>query len=282
MGKFICDFGTSISDRMTIIESESITDLAISDTELTKFTMDEIKKYSQEHSKLGVDITYINTVIGYKCTDMSEITKIFILAKQAKIKYVSCYGYSLKSGCTIEEAVNQYKQIVVLAKQYGITLFVRNHHNTILNKADKLLDFVKQMDMTNLKICFDTAEFIRCGEIILPAYRYLKEEVGMIFLNDINDYYDEVPFGIGVCKISDFMAVLKKDGYKGMFSINVSFPTYERRQSIYKKTNIFNKFRKQYKSCLAIDEKLGKTKKEEVTIKYLAALQIRYIGKLIQ
>lgn len=281
MGKFICDFGISLVDRMPIIEAEEITDLAISDVELCKYTMDEIKKYSQEYNKMGIDITYINTVIGYKCTDMSEITKIFILAKQAKIKYVSCYGYSLKSGCTVEEAVEQYKQIIVLAKQYGVTLLIRNHHNTILNKADKLLEFVKLTDMPNVKIFFDTAEFIRCGEIILPAYRHVRDEIGIIFLNDINSYHDEVPFGIGVCKISDFLAVLKKDGYKGMFSINLAFPTYEKRQFIYKKANVFTKFKKEYRSCVSTDEKLGKTKKEEITIKYLSSLQIRYIRKII-
>lgn len=280
MGRFICDFGLNEDERVSLVTNEGLSDMSISDIELCKYSMDDIKKYVQEINKAGVGIVYVNSIIGYKCVDMSEITKIFVLAKQAKIKFVSCYGYSSKSELGIDDACEQYKAIVTLAKQYGIVLLVRNHHNTILNKADKLMYFVKKLNASNVKIFFDTAEFVRCGEIIMPAYRHVKEEVGLVYLSDINIFNDEVPFGMGKCKISDYIAVLKKDGYKGMVSINIAFPTYGRREEIYKKANFFTKLKKDYKSCALIDAKLGKNKKDEVTLKYLTSLQIRYIKKI--
>lgn len=280
MGKFICDFGEKEIDRATILKAEDLNDMAVSAKELCSYSIEDIKKYVQQLDKANINVIYVSSLIGYKIVDSSEITKIFILAKQAKIRYVVCYGYAKSSGLSIDEAVEQYKEIVLLAKQYGLTLLIRNHHDSILNRADYLLDFVKKLESSICHIFFDTAEFVRCNELILPAYRHVKEEVEMIFLSDINSFYDEVPFGIGKGKISDFIAVLKKDGYKGLISININFPTYEKREEIYKKTNIFTMFKKSYKSCLLIDEKLGKTKKDEITIKYLSALQIRYIKKL--
>lgn len=283
MGRIICSFknaNLSMQEQKGICIKEGIDLLSVDrydDKSLLEISKDEILEFK----KKDVEVAALESMIGYKDfdDDLEEAEKIFSLAKESKIKMVICYGYFPFENN--DKLINHFTNLADMAKKNGIQLLIRNHSKTNFNSADKLLELVTTVNRPNFKVLFDTKEFIKNNEIIMPAYRHLKKEIGAIYINDsIGDF--NTPIGMGEGNIIEFLKILENDDYKGNYFIDLDFNAYLKREKKYREFNPFKVFSKEYKIIRMIDEKLEKKKNDKVTYSYLASLQLRYLKHIIK
>lgn len=295
MFKYLSD---DLETQVDLMNEEDIKYLSIEKiggVEFWEYDKEDYKKNVLPILKQGAEIICLDTNIGFSSLDSNSddetenFERAVELANYIKVKKVSIYGYLSghdKEGARMPEVIQKINTLVNIAKDNNIQIIIRNHHLTYLNRADFLMNAINEINSPNLKAGLSPAEFVRNNEIVLPAYRLLKENIGVVYLNDV-DYYDmDVLVGLGRAKIFDLLRVLSKDNYKEFLIIDSDLSCYLDRKRLYRKKkipflNIAVVLSKRYKSCKGIDKKIGKTAKEEVTPKYLAQLQIRYVKKLL-
>jgi sugar phosphate isomerase/epimerase len=118
-----------------------------------------------------------------------------------------------------EPAENQFDMIDKLCNEYKINVAIHDHP-----KPSHYWDpdtVLKVCEGRSLRIgsCADTGHWRRSGLDPVECLRKLKGRIISLHFKDLDAKNDDVPWGTGVCNAAGQLEELKKQGFKGVFSI---------------------------------------------------------------
>ncbi len=119
------------------------------------------------------------------------------------------------------EVMRRMRELCDRAEQTKVILLHENEKGIYGDCARRCLDLVRTMDSPSLKITFDFANFIQCGERPYPdAYDLLAEHVAYLHIKDAEfESGRVVSAGYGHGRIGDMLAALLGNGFHGFLSL---------------------------------------------------------------
>lgn len=114
-----------------------------------------------------------------------------------------------------------------MAGKFGIKVGIHNHPKKPRNPNYKIWDPKYVLEMVkpykNIGSCADTGHWMRSGVRPIEAVKLLKGQIVSSHLKDLNKMgrpgEHDVPWGTGEADLRAVLEQLKKQGYKGVFSI---------------------------------------------------------------
>ncbi|MDR1516995.1 MAG: sugar phosphate isomerase/epimerase [Dysgonamonadaceae bacterium] len=142
-----------------------------------------------------------------------EWDKVFAFAKSMELEFISA-----------EPAREDWDVVETLAKQYGIKVACHNHPNEASYwKPDILLECIGAKDAL-LGACADVGHFRRMDVDAVSALQQLKGRLIAMHFKDIaptseDGTLEDVVWGRGVLNVKGMMEELKRQDFKGYFTI---------------------------------------------------------------
>ncbi|HHV87198.1 MAG TPA: sugar phosphate isomerase/epimerase [Petrimonas sp.] len=142
-----------------------------------------------------------------------EWDKVFAFAKNMEMEFISA-----------EPAREDWDVVEELAKKYNIKVAVHNHPNEASYwKPEILLEYIGQRDKL-LGSSADVGHFKRMGIEPVPALRELQRRLIALHFKDIapqgeKQSLEDVVWGQGVLNVKGMLKELKRQNFKGYFTI---------------------------------------------------------------
>lgn len=112
------------------------------------------------------------------------------------------------------------------ARQVGVTICLENmpHRNFSMAKPEKVLQFVKEMNDPNFKVCLDTGHVAtQEGLDLAEQVRMLGQELRVLHVHDNTGEKDQHMWpGKGILNWEQFAQALKDVGFSGVFSLETN------------------------------------------------------------
>ena len=175
------------------------------DYKIDKITRRKLVKLAKSK---GIKIIACGVVI---CKNNTEWDQLFEFAKSMGIKII-----------TSEPALDQLDYVEKLADKYNIDVAIHNHPkpSTYWN-VDDLLNALKGRSQ-HLGSCADLGHWNRMGIDPLEAIKKCEGRLKSFHFKDVAeagaDAHDTI-LGSGVCKVDAILKELKRQNFKGLFSI---------------------------------------------------------------
>ncbi len=150
---------------------------------------------------------------GVWTAERDEWAQIFPFAKNMELEFISA-----------EPAREDWDIVESLAKEYDIKVAVHNHPNeNSYWKPEVLLDYIGDRSLL-LGSCADVGHFKRMDVEPIPALKELEGRLISLHFKDIapegeENKLEDVVWGTGILNIKDIMAELKRQNFKGYFTI---------------------------------------------------------------
>ncbi len=182
------------------------------DFRMDKATRKKVLAYAKSK---GVKITASGVVT---CKDEAEWKQLFEFASAMGIKIITC-----------EPDYKHLKYIDKLANQYKIDVAIHNHPKpSPYWKPELFLDAVKDLS-PRIGACADVGHWKRMGIAPVVALRMYEGRIKSLHFKDIKEAVDgeteqhDVVWGTGVCDVSSMLKELKRQNFKGLFSIEYEY-----------------------------------------------------------
>lgn len=150
---------------------------------------------------------------GVWTSSRDEWKKVFVFAKDMEMEFISA-----------EPAREDWDVIENLAKQYGIKVATHNHPNeNSYWKPEILLEYIGNRDAL-LGSSADVGHFKRMGIDPIPALQQLQGRLFAMHFKDIapqgtEGTLEDVVWGTGVLNVKGMLEELKRQNFKGYFTI---------------------------------------------------------------
>ena len=133
----------------------------------------EIKSYGDK-KKITIEV-------GTRGTEPKHLFKFLDICKKLGSKTLRTIIHSKARPITVNEAVDDLKNVIGKFEEEGITIVIENHDK---HKVEELIYIIKSVNSNNLKICLDTVNSF--GALESPSYviEKLSPYVGNIHLKD--------------------------------------------------------------------------------------------------
>lgn len=182
------------------------------DFNLDKQTQQELKDLA--HSK---DIKIVGTGV-YVAEKSSDWEKMFRFAKAMDMEFISC-----------EPALADWDLVEKLSKQYGIKISVHNHPQpSDYWKPENLLQAISHRSHS-LGSCADVGHWRREGLNQIECLKKLDGRIISLHFKDIaakkagEKEQHDVIWGTGILDIKAMLKELKRQNFKGIFSIEYEY-----------------------------------------------------------
>lgn len=167
-------------------------------------------------------------------TDEADWRKLFTFANEFGIKVVNAEPPSAM--------VETFEMIDRLANEYGVNVAIHNHKAPALYWDPKIiLDLVKNSHSTRIGINADLGHWVRSGLDPLECIKVSEGKIMSIHMKDIDDKFRDCVWGEGICKDASILKDLKRQNYKGIFTIEYESKSPSLDQDIEKSLSFFKK-----------------------------------------
>ncbi len=176
----------------------------------THFTMtdslrEEMKTLLEES---GIKLINYGVVVA---KDEAEWSQIFDFAKEMGIETI-----------TASPKPEQYDFLEKMCDEYSINIAIHNHPQpSTYWSPDSVLKYCEGRS-NRIGACADIGHWVRCGLNPVDCLKQLEGRIISLHFKDLNIKDKEahdVPWGTGVCDIPAVLAELKRQEFKGIFSI---------------------------------------------------------------
>jgi len=106
-----------------------------------------------------------------------------------------------------------------LCEEFGISVAIHNHPKPSTYWDPEVVLKATQGCGKRVGACADTGHWMRSGINPLEAVKKLEGRIVSLHLKDLNEKNRDVPFGTGKADIKAILAELKRQKFKGVFSI---------------------------------------------------------------
>lgn len=201
----------------------------IDEKNISLLTLAESKALKHKMDKAGIKASSIVSSIGK--VDICHSDKQFELFKHvveiAKIldtKFIRIYSFYNAYGSK-DAVISALSELTAYAKKENITLLLENENNTYTGTPERCIEILDAVNSDNLKVSFDPASFVQCGEDTIKAFEMLKKHIAYINIKDSREDSTIVPAGAGKGNIKYILDSLKADGYNGFLSLKPDLGT---------------------------------------------------------
>jgi len=169
---------------------------------------DERKAIKDFLHKKGITIAALGVVVA---RTKDEWKQYFEFAADMKIPVI-----------TAAPEWNQLNDVNRLASVYNIQVAIHNHPTPdIYWHPDSVLRAMKSH--ANIGVCADVGHWARSGLNVVDCIKKCDGKILVVYLKDVPEFGNaqapDVLLGEGVCDIPSVLQQLKKQGFKGVFSI---------------------------------------------------------------
>ena len=203
-------------------------DDAVFGYDLTSEHQDQLKELAASK-----DIKIISS--GVWTANRDEWEQIFPFAENMELEFISA-----------EPAREDWDIVESLAKEYNIKVAVHNHpnENSYWN-PEILLDYIGDRS-TLLGSCADVGHYKRMNVDPIPALRELEGRIISLHFKDITpegdeNTYEDVVWGTGVLNVKKMLEELKRQNFKGYFTIEYEANWENNLPEIKESIDYFNK-----------------------------------------
>ena len=181
------------------------------------FRMDETtqKKVLAYAKSKGVKIIASGVVI---CKDEAEWKQLFEFASTMGIEIITC-----------EPVYEHLKFVDELANQYKIDVAIHNHPKpSNYWEPEMFLEAVKELS-PRIGACADVGHWKRMGIDPVAALKMIEGRVKSLHFKDVKEKVEgeaeqhDVIWGTGVCSVDAILKELKRQNFKGLFSIEYEY-----------------------------------------------------------
>lgn len=182
------------------------------DFRMDKATQTKVLAYARSK---GVRIVASGVVI---CKDEAEWKQLFEFASGMGIETITC-----------EPEYAHLKYVDQLANQYKIDVAIHNHPQPSLYwKPELFLDAVKGLS-NRIGACADVGHWKRMGVDPVEALKMYEGRLKTLHFKDVKEKEEgeeeqhDVIWGTGVCNTEGLLNELKRQNFKGLFSIEYEY-----------------------------------------------------------
>jgi len=182
------------------------------------------------------------TATGVKMVNFG-VTQIPEDEKEARKLFEFAKAMGLETICA-EPPAEQMPTVDRLAQEYGINIAIHNHPKPSRYWSPDA--FLKAVDGRSKRIgaCADTGHWPRSGLNSLDCLKKIDGRIISLHFKDLNEEgpkAHDVPWGTGVCNVKSLLAELKRQGFKGVFSIEYEYNWDNSVPDIAKSVEFFDK-----------------------------------------
>jgi len=162
-----------------------------------------------------------------KKASMLELTEHLKVFSKLGVKYASIHSHWYQPRSfqeeIIERIIESLQQIVIIARQYGITMMLENQPNGFLHKPESLLPIFRNVE--NLLFHLDVGHAQVAGGMKNLTREFLKlfrNKLAHIHFSDNKGKSDDhLPIGAGIVDWEDIIRQLKKIHYDKTITLEV-------------------------------------------------------------
>lgn len=154
----------------------------------------------------------------------SELGKAFLV-----VHPVMPYGWNKEEDSDYARKINKefFSALCEFARPYGVTVCIENmpFPNCKLSYMEALVEFVKEMDLDNFKICLDTGHANVCKESPADIIRKYGELIKALHLHDNRGWTDEhaLPYTHDI-DWAAFKKAVVETNFEGCLSLEIHGP----------------------------------------------------------
>jgi len=238
MSEFIISgFSDEISPDFTV-QLEEVNKLGIAYIEMrgvngknvAEHSIQEMQVIKKQMDQAGVKVSAIGSPIGkIQITDDFEphfdlFKHIIDLARVLETKYIRLFSFFVDEGTADaheEEVMRRMKALCDYVEGSDIVLLHENEKDIYGDTAARCRKIHDRVGSKHLKLIFDPANFVQCGEKTYPyAFDLLKDQVVYMHIKDAKAVNGEVvPSGYGDGHLKEILSALNASDYKGFLSL---------------------------------------------------------------
>ncbi len=211
----------------TLEQLEALKDFGIGYTEvrhlngrnISVLTPAEVKEAKKQLDSYGIKVSAIGSPIGKIKLDSDldyhlEMARgVFEAANVFETRYVRTFSFYAPDGKNIadmkDEVISKLERLVILARQYGVTLCHENEANIYGDVPSRCLEIMTHFG-GEMKCVFDMGNFVLESVDPYDAYMTLREHIAYFHIKDALYEGAIVPAGKGEARIKEIL-----DSHKG-------------------------------------------------------------------
>lgn len=226
---FADEYADSFEEQLTALnefEIENIEIRFLNGKNISVLKRNEVTEAKKKLDAFGINVSAIGSPIGKIQLDgdindhLETAKRIFESANIFDTRYVRVFSFYAPNGKDIadmkSEVLYYLEKLVVLAREYGITLCHENEakiYGDTPNRCKELLDHFSG----ELKCVFDMGNFVLEGVEPYTAYELLKEDIAYFHIKDALSQGAIVPAGKGEAKIKEILSAHREYAKEDFF-----------------------------------------------------------------
>ena len=226
---FADEYADSFEEQLTALnefEIENIEIRFLNGKNISVLKRNEVTEAKKKLDAFGVNVSAIGSPIGKIQLDgdindhLETAKRIFESANIFDTRYIRVFSFYAPNGKDIadmkSEVLYYLEKLVVLAREYGITLCHENEakiYGDTPNRCKELLDHFSG----ELKCVFDMGNFVLEGAEPYTAYELLKEDIAYFHIKDALSQGAIVPAGKGEAKIKEILSAHREYAKEDFF-----------------------------------------------------------------
>lgn len=226
---FADEYADSFEEQLTALnefEIENIEIRFLNGKNISVLKRNEVTEAKKKLDAFGINVSAIGSPIGKIQLDgdmndhLETAKRIFESANIFDTRYVRVFSFYAPNGKDIadmkSEVLYYLEKLVVLAREYGITLCHENEakiYGDTPNRCKELLDHFSG----ELKCVFDIGNFVLEGAEPYTAYELLKEDIAYFHIKDALSQGAIVPAGKGEAKIKEILSAHREYAKEDFF-----------------------------------------------------------------
>lgn len=223
----------SVDDDLKLLKKAGLEGLEICLPQYARTTDDDIEQVLQLSKRHKLPIFSVHQSLRFfSLTKIPEIMRLMEIAKKLSASVVVLHINTARKQMFDDIYVQALHD---LEKQYGITVTFENmeRYFKALNKKYIWEEeaFAELIRVTDFHITLDVVHLAHSGGNILRFYEQNKDRIKNIHLSDYRYHilnnnlrpmrYKHMPLGKGHLPITEFLALLKRDKYKGLITMEI-------------------------------------------------------------
>ncbi len=199
---------------------------------IAEYSVDEAKeKLLPRLQSAGVSVSSIGSPIGKVdindpegyAKQLAQLGNLCQMCKLFDCAYIRVFSFFVphgEHGLYRDEVIKRMKRFSEIASAYDVTLIHENEKDIYGETGERCLDIMESVNSTYLKLAFDFANFVQCGEDPVECWALLKDHVAYIHIKDaIRASKENVLCGTGEGRISEILKQAVEGGYKGFLTL---------------------------------------------------------------
>lgn len=203
------------------------------DKNIFAYTADEVyhelipllEKYQVKVSSIGSPVGKldINDNEGY-LRQKEQLDNLCQIAELLECRYIRIFSFYIPQGQDPEnyeeEVLCKLKEYVDVAEKHQMILIHENEKGTYGDTAIRCAKLAARINNPFLRLVFDFANFVQCGEDTEVCWNLLKPYVTYIHMKDASyGDHENVVCGTGDGKIPELLQQILVEGYQGFLTL---------------------------------------------------------------